>query len=77
MIGFSLYAFLSFSYFFVFLISLFSSSSELVSTALLIKIPGGLSKEYFSTLLDLYLACSLSFLILAMPILKSLCKSAI
>jgi hypothetical protein len=35
------------------------------------KIPGGLSSEYFSTLLDLNLACSFNFFILAIPILKS------
>ena len=79
--GFSLYL-LSFSFsfscsflFFVYPFLTTSSSSSLVSTALLIKIPGGLSKEYFSPL-KFRLFCYLSLRILAMPVFMSVFRSA-
>lgn len=79
MIGFYLYLFyFYFSSYFLPLISGFftaSSSSSLLSTAFLMKIPGGLSSEYFSPL-KFRLFCSLSFRILAIPVFKSDCKSA-
>lgn len=79
MIGFYLYLFYFYfsSSFLPFISGFFavSSSSSLLSTAFLMKIPGGLSSEYFSPL-KFRLFCSLSFRILAIPVFKSDCKSA-
>ncbi len=76
--GFSLYL-LSFSFstsFFCLDYPFFtSSSSSLLSTALLIKIPGGLSNEYFSPL-KFRLFCSFNLRILVIPVFRSDFRSA-